>query len=199
MKIGIDIDGVILNSENEFRIYAELYDLLELHKDGVINKLGIIQSDRYNWNEEESKNFMEKYAYEAIKKANLMPGADEVLKLLKKDGHELILITARGMEGHGGEIMKKPAIEKFKECGIEFDKYYWGVEDKAEVGKKENIDIMIDDRYTICEQMANNKIKGLYFRDIGRKKLQENSYLKEIHNWGEIYRYIYKMEEINAK
>lgn len=39
MKIGIDIDGVILNSENLFRVKAELYDLLELNKNGVINKM----------------------------------------------------------------------------------------------------------------------------------------------------------------
>lgn len=30
MKIGIDLDGVIFDSEKEFRVYSELYDLLDL-------------------------------------------------------------------------------------------------------------------------------------------------------------------------
>ena len=30
MKIGIDLDGVVFDSEKDFRVYSELYDLLEL-------------------------------------------------------------------------------------------------------------------------------------------------------------------------
>ena len=29
MNIGIDLDGVVFDSEKEYRVYAELYDLLE--------------------------------------------------------------------------------------------------------------------------------------------------------------------------
>ena len=32
MKIGIDLDGVIFDSEKDYRVYSELYDLLDLHK-----------------------------------------------------------------------------------------------------------------------------------------------------------------------
>ena len=31
------------------------------------------------------------------------------------------------------------------------------------------------------------------------KAIAENEYLKEVHNWGEIYRYIYELEENNAR
>ena len=37
MKVGIDIDGIILDFERTMRTYAELYDLLILRKNGVVN------------------------------------------------------------------------------------------------------------------------------------------------------------------
>ena len=37
LKIGIDLDGVVFDSERIFRVYAELYDILELHQNGIID------------------------------------------------------------------------------------------------------------------------------------------------------------------
>ena len=58
---------------------------------------------------------------------------------------------------------------------------------------------MIDDKASICKQISENKIKSLYFRNVNREILQENDYLKEVNNWGEIYRYIYNLnlEDVN--
>lgn len=147
MKIGIDIDGVILNSENLIRTKAELYDLLELHKDGVVNKNGFLDSERYDWNTEQLEKFRECFI-DVTKDSVLMPGAKEVLQLLKNDGHELIIITARGITAKG---MKKATEEKFKQYNLEFDQYYWRAENKTEICKNENIDVMIDDRASICK------------------------------------------------
>ena len=38
MKIGIDIDGIILDFERTMRTLAELYDLFILNKMGIVNK-----------------------------------------------------------------------------------------------------------------------------------------------------------------
>ena len=193
MKIGIDIDGVIYNTENAFRYKAELYDLLELHKNGTVNNEFWAQS-RYDWTDEQQKELKRKYFVKLSKEANLMPGAKEVINLLKKDAHEVVIVTARG-----GEMKEmRSVMEKtLQEENLTFLKYYWAVEDKAEICKKESIDVMIDDSPIICKVLAKNKIKTLYFRDVNREKLEENEYLKEVNNWGEIYRYIYylNMEE----
>lgn len=190
MKIGIDIDGVILNSENEIRIKAELYDLLELKGKGVAQPNEFLDCDRYDWTKEELDTFREKYFVEASNNSYLMPGAKQILEMLKKDKNELIIITARGLSV---KDMKKAAINKFKEYNLEFDQYFWEQESKLDVCKKENIDIMIDDKASICKLTSENKIKTLYFRDVNREKLEENEYLKEVNNWGEIYRYIYNL------
>ena len=194
MKIGLDIDGVIYNTENSFRYKAELYDLLELNKKGTINNEFWAQH-RYDWKEKQQKEFKQKYFLELSKNTPLIPGAKEVIEILKKDGHELIIITARGFF----EIkeMKNVMEEKFFKDSLNFSKYYWAVQNKVEVCKNEKVDTMIDDSPIICKEMKQTRIKTLYFRDVNREKIEENEYLKEVNNWGEIYRYIYNwnMEE----
>lgn len=194
MKIGIDIDGVILNSENEIRVKAELYDLLELKGKGVVYPSKILDCDRYDWRKEEIDAFREKYFIEASNDSYPLPGAKKVLEMLREEGHELIIITARGLSI---KDMKEAAEEKLKQYNLKFDKYYWRVENKLDICKNENIDVMIDDMASTCKLTSKNKIKTLYFRDVNREKLEENEYLKEVNNWGEIYRYIYNisMEE----
>ena len=129
MKIGIDLDGVVIDSETTFRTY----------------------------------------------------------ELLKQQGHEFVVITARG--GFIKE-MKDDAIRLLNENNITFDKYYWHIDDKLEICQKENVDIMIDDDWKIIKKLTENKIKTLYFRDTNLMKLEENEYIKEVNNWGDIYRYI---------
>jgi len=60
--------------------------------------------------------------------------------------------------------------------------------------KKENIDVMIDDSYDVCKKSSSNGIKTIYFRDKEMKVLEQNENLKEVSNWGEIYRYIKEMQ-----
>ncbi len=192
MKIGIDIDGVILDYERVLKTYGDLYDFIELKKDGIVNRNEHYLRNRYDWTEEERMNFVNKYFLELSKNTPLIPGAKAVISMLKKEGNELIIISARG-----GMIekMKDVALEKFKEEEILFNKYYWKQDDKLEVAKKEKIDLMIDDSYDVCKKLSSNKIKTIYFRDKDMKLLEQNEYLKEVSNWGEIYRYIKNLEE----
>ena len=192
MKIGIDLDGVVIDSETTFRTYEEIFDIDTLKGNHLINKEEPKFLARYNWTKEKEKEFIDKYFLTVSKESNLMSGFKAVYNLLKKQGHEFIVITARG--GFIKE-MKDDAIRVLKENKIEFDKYYWNIEDKLEICKKEKIDIMIDDDWRIIQNLANNKIKTLYFRDTNLVKLEENEYIKEVNNWGEIYRKIYNLEK----
>jgi len=191
MKIGIDIDGVILDYERVLKTYGDLYDFIELKKDGIINRNEHYLRNRYDWTEEERMNFINKYFLKLSKQTSLIPGAKDVINMLQKEENELIIISARG-----GMIeeMKDVAIEKFNEEGISFNKYYWKQEDKLEVAKNEKIDVMIDDSYNVCKKLSSNGIKTIYFRDKEMKVLEQNDNLKEVSNWGEIYRYIKEMQ-----
>lgn len=193
MRIGIDLDGVVIDSETTFRTYEEIFDIDVLKGNNLVNKEEPKFQARYNWTEEQEKEFIEKYFLTVSKESNLMSGFIGIYNLLKKQEHEFVVITARG--GFIKE-MKDDAIRLLNENNIEFDKYYWKVEDKLEICKKENVDIMIDDDWKIIKRLADNQIKTLYFRDTNLMKLEENEYVKEINNWGEIYRYIRKMQNI---
>ncbi len=193
MKIGIDLDGVVIDSETTFRTYEEIYDIDTLKDNNLINKEEPKFQARYNWTNEQEKEFIEKYFLKVSKESNLMSGFIGVYNLLKDQNHEFVVITARG-----GFVkkMKDDAIRLLEENNINFDKYYWQVDDKLEICKNENVDIMIDDDWRIVKKLADNSIKTLYFRDTNLVKLEENEYIKEVNNWGEIYRYIKEIQNI---
>lgn len=193
MKIGIDLDGVVIDSETTFRTYEEIFDMDVLKENNLINREEPKFQARYNWNEEQEKEFIEKYFIKVARESNLMPGFIGVYNLLKRQGHEFVVITARGGLV---EELKDEAIRLLDENNIKFDKYYWKISDKLEICKKENVDIMIDDDWRIIKNLSDNSIKTLYFRDTNLMKLEENEYIKEVNNWGDIYRYINQIQNI---
>jgi len=187
MKIGIDLDGVVFNTEMLWSTYAELYDCIELNKNSVITKEEPRFQERYDWSEEEKNSFLDKYA--DITEFDLMPGAKQVIKMFKEDGHELVVITARGAisnQKEGASI----AARKLEDEGIKFDRYYWKQSEKLDVCKMEKVDVMIDDNYHICETLKEAGIPVIYFNSLSRKHLEEKDGLREVSNWGEAYRVI---------
>ena len=192
MKIGIDLDGVVIDSETTFRTYEELYDLLVLKGNNLIDREEPKFQARYNWTKEQQKDFTDKFFLQVSKESNLMSGFVAAYKYLKEQGHEFVVITARGLtlDGNFMKEMEDDAKRVLNEQNIVFDKYYWGQGDKLDVCQKENIDIMIDDDWRIIERLSSNNIKTLYFRDTNLKKIKENKFVKEVNNWGDIYRYI---------
>ncbi len=193
MKIGIDLDGVVFNTEMLWSAYAELYDCIELNQNSIINKNATIIQEKYDWTEDETNIFFDRYA--DIRDFDIMPGAKEVINLLKKDGHELVVITARGTvqnQKQGEDI----AFQRLEREGIKFDKYYWKQKNKLETCQKEKIDIMIDDNYSICKTLIKGDIPTIYFHSLNREHIQESENVKEVTNWGEVYRYIRSKERV---
>ena len=104
MKIGIDLDGVIFDSEKLYRVYTELYDMIELGKNSKKDNRELKFQDRFDWTDEEKDNFLDEYQPEIISQANYMPGAKMILKKLKEEGNDLYIITARGI--HNEQIIE---------------------------------------------------------------------------------------------
>ena len=197
MKIGIDLDGVVIDSETTFRTYEELYDLAILKENNLIDREEPKFQARYNWTKEQQKDFTDKFFLKISKESNLMSGFIGAYNYLKEQGHEFVVITARGLRTDGTFMkeMEDDAKRVLNESNIIFDKYYWGQADKLNVCKKENVDVMIDDDWKIIEKLSANNVRTLYFRDTNLKKLEENKYIKEVNNWGDICRYISEIKE----
>lgn len=195
MKIGIDLDGVVIDSETTFRTYEELYDMEILKSNNLVDREEPKFQARYNWTKEQQKEFTKKYFLKVSKESGLMSGFIGAYNYLKSQEHQFIVITARGLTPDGTFMkeMEEDAKRVLQENNIIFDKYYWGQGDKLEVCQKENIDIMIDDDWKIIEKLSNNNINTLYFRDTNLKILPDSNYITEVNNWGDICRYINKI------
>ena len=190
MKIGIDLDGVVFDSEQTFRTYEEIYDV-KRHQNKLIDREEPKFQSRYSWTLEEQQEF-NKYFLEVSRNSPLMSGFKKVYELLKEKNIEFVVITARGLtpDGNFMESMEEDAKRLLNENNIKFDKYYWKQTDKLDICIKEKIDYMIDDDYKIIEKLSNNGIKTIYFRDSGLKKLKESEFIKEVNTWGDIYRFL---------
>lgn len=188
MNIGLDLDGVIVDSETSFRVYEEIFAIEDLNHRKIINFEEPKYQERYDWTKEEQDIFNKKYLKKAAEESSLMPGFLTIFNKLKALDFKFILITARG---RFIKEMKDDAIRFLNENNIVFDKYFWNVHDKLEICQKENIDVMIDDDHRIIQQLSDAKIKTLYFRDTNLKRLEESNYIHEVNNWGDIYRYFY--------
>ena len=189
IRIGIDLDGVVIDSELTFRVYEEIYAIEDIHKK-IIDREEPKYQHRYDWTPEERDGFNKKYLLKGAEDSHLMPGFKEVYKRLKSMDLELVVITARGMFI---PEMKDDAEKLLEDNNIIFDGYYWNIQDKVEICKKENIDYMIDDDYHIIEKLNESNIKTLYFRHENLKKLPESDLLHEVNNWGDIYRFFVEL------
>ena len=187
MKIGIDIDGVILDFERTMNTYAEIYDLLILNKKGKINnKFSYL--DKYDWTVNERKEFIDNYlVYATLNSTPLIPLVLEMLEFFKIEGYDYEFITARGTIL---ESTKYAIIEVFDRNNLDKSKIRFKCTDKVKSCKDYLIDIMIDDNPNTCLKLQENKIKTLYFRDKNSPILKEDNYLCEVSNVGEIIRYI---------
>ena len=185
MKIGLDIDGVIIDSERGFKVSAELFSLEHFGEDRLVDNSVAHVEERYNWPDEYKKKWHYECLTKVAEESNFMPGAIEVIKRLKDMGHELVIITARG-----GFVprMKDIALEQFEKAGLKFDDYHFVVHEKGKLCKEIGIDVMIEDEYNNCLKVANEGITTLYFRDVKMKKIEKEN-VKEVNNWGEIYKY----------
>lgn len=188
MRIGIDLDGVVFDSETTFRTYEEIFDITILKNNNLVNRKEPKYQQRYNWTKEQEKEFIDRYYMRISKESGLMSGFKAVYSLLRDNANiELFVITARGLTL---PEMKDDAQRLLDENNIKFDKYFWSVKDKVDICKKEKIDLMIDDDWRIIEAMAKNNIKSLYFRDANLRKLKKSKIITEVNNWGDVYRYI---------
>ena len=84
MKIGIDLDGVVIDSETTFRTYEEIFDLNKFNGNNLINREEPKFQARYNWKDEEQKEFIKNYFMTVSKQSPLMAGFIGVYNLLKK-------------------------------------------------------------------------------------------------------------------
>lgn len=181
-KIALDLDGVVFDSENLYRVYTEIYDVENNNKDTIIDNTQRIFQKRYSWSEEEFKKFYNENAEKVLRTANIMAGADIVLNKLKEK-FELIVVTSRN--DFGTDI----ARERLGQIGLKNIQIFNNEHHKIDRLINENVDYIIDDDSEICINASDNNIYALYFKNNASNKIDKEKVIN-VNNWGEIYKYL---------
>lgn len=185
MVIGIDVDGVIQDTENWFRAYAEMYDM-EFVGGGIIDPEANRVENRYGWEKHgEMLRFMHRYGFDVERNAPLLPGIREVLGKLKEMGHTLVVVTARGsIDPLEEEILAK----RLEQENLPFDEVCVRCFDKVPTCREKGVDILIDDGAWNIDAVSGAGIKCLYMRgQVG--DIIDHPLVTTVKNWGEVLRY----------
>lgn len=195
MRIGIDIDNVISNF-NEELLKEYLRHDKELRNTGIVNKNAeYIRRGMFDWTEDEEKTFYKNNIERIVKKLDLKDSAKEYIDKLKNDGNEIYIITGRD----NGEYLDPYNMtqEWLNNKNIYYDKLIFTnayKHDKYSACIENDIDIMIDDSKTMCENCRDNGVKALLMDTPYNK----DSDLERVNNWKEFYNYISKLKKINV-
>lgn len=190
MRIGIDIDDTVANTNECIIERAILYDK-------VLNNKGIKDNRAYNlldifyWTKEEKELFLKNNFESIISNVKVKNDACKYINMLKNEGHEIVFITYRSYRyiSEPYLISKKWLDSK----GFKYDKLIANSGPKGKVCVSEKIDLFIDDNLEYVTDVVNNGVRCL---------LMDTSYNKDskfnrVYNFKEVYDII--KEENNGR
>ena len=138
MKIGIDLDGVVFDSERIFRDMAATYDK-SIGGKGLVCPDEIRVAKRHDWSGEQCQKFLDMCLYDVEDIAPLVPLAKETIKMFLEDGHEIMIVTSR-CRPREIEITER----RMNEEGLDFPVIYTR-DSKVPICQRYGVDVMIDD------------------------------------------------------
>lgn len=191
MKIGIDIDNVISNFNDELLKEYLKHDK-ELRNTGIINEDVFIRYGMFDWTEKEEAEFYKNNIERIAIKLKPIHRATETIKKLKEDGNEIIIISGRNNGEYNNPY--KLTEEWLAKYNIVYDKLIltnaYNKEEKANVCKENNIDIMIEDSTQTAINIEKVGTKVLFMNTRYNKN---NENFEKVSNWKEIYSKISKL------
>lgn len=184
MVIGIDIDDTVAKFKEAVYDVAKEYDKT-LRDSGVINEEAWVTLGKYDWSEEEIKEF-ESFAFESIiDKLEEVEDAHIYINMLKDNGHKIVFITRRD------NICYKSPYESTKmwldRHGFKYDKLIINSYDKVSECKREKVDIFVDDLFRNCVNLNKNKINVIMLLNERNRKYKVDEGIVVAESWREIY------------
>ena len=200
MRIGIDIDGVLTNLEQFHLDYGSKYcvqnniafDIVEMSYD---------ISETFKISKEQEKDLWNKYLSIYAKDEKARPLASEVIKKLKKEGHEIYIITARWSTDRYDDIgknMREVVKEWLIEHEIIYDKLIFSKtlkEKKSQEIIDNEIDLMIEDSPININELSS--IIPIICFDARYNRDCINDKIIRCYSWYDIYAKIQKIKGDN--
>ncbi len=159
MRIGIDIDGVLTDIERWQLDYGSKY-FYNKHNINIKNYKGYETIDVFGVSRELDDEFWKTYFKDYAINVDARKFAGEVIGKLRKDGNQIYIIPARAsFLSHSADVMtieenKHIVIEWLKKNNICYDQIIFSPEDKLDICKENNIDLMIEDKPKNIEMIS---------------------------------------------
>lgn len=145
MIIGIDIDDTVTYTTRTIKKY-----LKQEYPDYEEYKL-LPKKEYIHFLKSHMKQMRIEYA--------LKEGVKEAWEYFKEQHYKIIFITARNNKYYSES--NKDTLEYLKQNGLFYDKIYFNEPKKGRRAHKNHVDLFIDDKEPILDNMAKYKIKGL--------------------------------------
>ena len=191
MNIGIDVDDTISNSFETIFADSQKFDI-ELGNSGEPKQYGKISDHNQietlysHWTNEQIELFWKKYFIKVLTVARPKDCVAEVLKNLKEEGYNIIIITSRYEELEGSTEIEDYTRKWLDKNGIVYDKLVLGANDKLKAAKENDIDLFIDDSIKHCRNAQSGNIRTILYTSICNQGV-ETPDLERAYSWVQIY------------
>lgn len=180
MIIGLDIDDVIFDTSDV------ICGILDEPKSKELTpvKLDVMRGDV---SIPAVAKFLKKYLIVAVENGKPLPNAAKVIRNLRKHGHRIILITARGDRNFPGTVARnEEVLEKYK---IEYDAIIYDSPNKVEACRENGVEVFVDDSPRNCVEVERElRIPVIGFEsEITREGLREAGVIS-VGNWLDLER-----------
>lgn len=189
MKIGIDIDNVILKTD-EVLLEAFIKEDKNKRNTGIINPELYLMSGMFDWSKEEINEFLHINMEKIAKTLKTKENAKYYIDKLLDEGYQIYLISNRSSKQYKNAY--DTTIKNLKDNKINYTKLIiTETNDKSDVCLENEIDIMIDDRPSNCFKIINKNIKCILFKSKYEKRIF--SEFEVVDNWKDLYNLLKKM------
>lgn len=177
MTIGIDIDDTITNTTQTIKKYLALFDST--------------YTDYRDLPKEKYVKFLTRYHAQIMKTCPLKEYVKEAFAYFKKNHDKIIIITARDNKycKDAMDITKR----YLKNQNLSYDKIIFSDNQKGKYAFENKIDLFIDDKETVLDDISKYNIKCL------RLTNESDSKYKTFSNWHDIINYIKRQEETHGR
>lgn len=184
MRIGIDIDDTVANTQNILLEAALKYDREKMGNKGIVNHNVLLIEDRFEWSKEVKNKFLKEAVSKYFMTLEPKKNSVDIINKLVEDGHEIYFITYRTDElfVNAYEFSK----EWLDKNNFYYDKLIVNRRDKGNVCVEEKIDLLIDDRIEHCQDAIDKGINSFVFAS----KYNLDTKIRRVNNWQEIYNII---------
>lgn len=186
MRIGIDIDGVLTDFEKwQLEVGSKFFTK---YGKNIVVPDGYDSDTVFDVTKEQDSAFWNSYLYDYVKHEPARKFAGEVIDKLKEKEYEIYIITARYLTNRNdeqGQEMRDIVINWLQNNHIHYDKIIFSPEDKVEICKENNIDIMIEDK---VENINNiSKMIPVICFHAGYNKFCKGNHIYRAYTWYDVY------------